>query len=75
MDKRYFEIETTSDSTMSVQLSETKDIEGNKVIRVCDEVCFMITDSVSYGEEIELYASLTKEEARKLALILMNMAR
>ena len=59
---------------MSVQLSEVREGNGINMVRVEDGITFMIKDTVTYGEETELFALISKEEARKLALILMNMA-
>ena len=72
---KYFEIRTTDDSTMSVQLSDTRLLAKNHVVEESEELVFMIQDNIPYGEEMELYASITKIEARKLALLLMNLAK
>jgi hypothetical protein len=74
MENKYFELETMDDTIMSVQLSEVKEGNGINMVRVEDGITFMIKDTVTYGEETELFALISKEEARKLALILMNMA-
>ncbi len=74
MENKYFELETMDDTIMSVQLSEVKEGNGINMERVEDGITFMIKDTVTYGEETELFALISKEEARKLALILMNMA-
>lgn len=60
---------------MSVQLSDTRLLAKNHVVEESEELVFMIQDNISYGEEMELYASITKIEARKLALLLMNLAK
>lgn len=74
MENKYFELETMDDTIMSVQLSEVREGNGINMVRVEDGITFMIKDTVTYGEETELFALISKEEARKLALILMNMA-
>lgn len=68
-------IETTNDCEFQVSISHIQETQGLNKVNLPDEIAFIITEYDDEGNQKLHVASLDKEEARKLVLILMSMAK
>lgn len=68
-------IETTNDCEFQVSIAHIQESQGLNKVNLPNEIAFIITEYDDEGKEKLHVASLTKKEARKLALVLMDLAK
>ena len=68
------QIETTNGCGFYISIAHVKGADGLNMAELPDEIAFVMNEYDSDGNKTEHTASITKGDARKLALVLMSMA-